>query len=239
MPYRAEWLERRRSRPALRMVVFDCDGVLIDSETVCNRVVAAELTTLGWAMTTHEAEQRFIGLSFHDMRPIIETQIGRHLGDAWTDALVEKVVAVMEREVAPVAGAEQALHGTTALGLPWRIASNSSQAEMDAKFRCTGLLSLVAGRTHSGHDLVMRGGRGKPAPDVYLDAAQAEGIDPAACLAIEDSIPGIQAAIAAGMDCLGLGPAARDADLRSAGAMPFRSMHDLPGMLGQALDLYR
>lgn len=236
MPYRAEWLERRRNRPALRMVVFDCDGVLIDSETVCNRVVAAELTALGWAMTTQEAEQRFIGLSFHDMRPLVERRIGRHLGDAWTEALVAKVVAVMEREVSPVTGAEQALHGATALGLRWRIASNSSQAEMDAKFRCTGLLPLVAGRTHSGHDMVMSGGRGKPAPDVYLDAARVEGIDPAACLAIEDSIPGIQAAIAAGMDCLGLGSATHDADLRAAGAVPFRSMHDLPALLRLALE---
>ena len=236
MPYRASWLSARRRRPALAMVIFDCDGVLIDSETVCNRVVAQEVTALGWPMTTAEAEHRFIGLSFHDMRPIIEARVGRHLGDAWTEALVGKVVAVMETEVETMPGAEAALHAMTGLGLPWRIASNSSQAEMDAKFRCTNLLSLVAGRTHSGHDIVMRGGRGKPAPDVYLDAAAAEGIDPAACLVIEDSIPGIQAGVAADMDCLALGPAHLDDTLRAAGATPFRSMHDLPTLLRLALD---
>jgi len=239
MPYRSAWLARRRDRPVLRMVIFDCDGVLVDSEAVSNRVVAQELTRLGWAMTAGEAEERFIGLSFHDMRPMIEARIGRHLGDAWTHALVDKVVSVMEHEVEPIGGAEEALRATSELGLPWRIASNSSQAEMDAKFRCTRLTSLVAGRTHSGHDIVQSGGRGKPAPDVYLAAADAEGIDPAACLAIEDSIPGIQAAVAAGMDCLGLGHAGRDAELHAAGATPFRSMHDLPLLLRLALELHR
>lgn len=239
MPYRAEWLHGRRTRPPPRMVVFDCDGVLIDSETVCNRVVAREISMLGWPMSTAEAEHRFIGLSFHDMRPIIEARIGRLLDETWVDTLVDKVVAVMQTEVEPLPGAEQALRATTTLGLPWRIASNSSQAEMDAKFRCTGLSALVAGRTHSGHDLVMLGKRGKPAPDVYLEAAAAEGIDPTACIAIEDSIPGIQAAVAAGMDCLGIGPENRDADLRAAGAMPFRTMHDLPDLLRLALEAHR
>jgi len=239
MPYRDDWLRRRRMRPPLAMVIFDCDGVLIDSEAISNRVVAEDLTKLGWPMTTAQAEDMFIGLSFHDMRPIVETRLGRTLGETWVDGLVGRVVAAMEREVELMHGAREALHATTGLGLPWRIASNSSHAEMTAKFGRNGLTDLVSGRTHSGHDIVQSGGRGKPAPDVYLHAAAAEGIDPAACLAIEDSIPGIAAAVAAGMDCLGLGPAGRDDALRAAGATPFRSMHDLPDLLRLALELHR
>lgn len=239
MPYRDLWLTRRRTRKPLAMVIFDCDGVLIDSETISNRVVAQALTELGWQMTTAEAEHRFIGLSFHDMRPLVEARIGRTLGDPWVEQLVARVVTAMEQEVELVPGAREALDATTALGLPWRIASNSSHAEMDAKFGRNDLTALVAGRTHSGHDIVQAGGRGKPAPDVYLNAAAAEGIDPAACLAIEDSVPGIMAAVAAGMDCLGLGPASRDDDLRAAGATPFRSMRDLPALLRHAMDLHR
>jgi HAD superfamily hydrolase (TIGR01509 family) len=234
MPYRDDWLRRRQTRPPLAMVIFDCDGVLIDSEAISNRIVAEDLTALGWPMTTEEAEHRFIGLSFHDMLPMIEAGIGRRLDDTWVEGLVERVVAAMAREVEMMPGARDALHATTALGLPWRIASNSSHAEMTAKFTRNGLTTLVSGRTHSGHDIVQAGGRGKPAPDVYLDAARAEGIDPAACLAIEDSIPGIAAAVAAGMDCLGLGPASRDDAMRAAGATPFRSMHDLPALLRRA-----
>lgn len=237
MPYRDTWLAQRRSRPPLAMVVFDCDGVLIDSEALCNRVLAKDLTALGWPMTAAEADRMFIGQSFHDMLPVIETRIGRPLGPAWIKSLVERVVAVMAAEVELIPGAPQALDAASALGLPWRIASNSSHIEMEAKFRRNGLAKLVAGRTHSGYDIVQSGGRGKPAPDVYLQAAAAEGIDPAACLAIEDSITGIAAAVAAGMDCLALGQAHRDADLTAAGATPFRSMHDLPELMRLALEL--
>lgn len=235
MPYCDAWLTSRRSRPPIAMVIFDCDGVLVDSETICNRIVATELTALGWPMTGHEAEDLFIGQSFHDMRPIIEDRLGRKLEPHWIDRLVRLISEAMRTEVALVPGALDALRGTAALGLPWRIASNSSQIEMAAKFHRTGLGALVEGRTHSGHDIVLVGGRGKPEPDVYLQAAAAEGIDPAACLAIEDSAIGARAAVSAGMDCFGLTPPHRESALRAVGATPIRSMHDVPVLLRLAL----
>jgi beta-phosphoglucomutase-like phosphatase (HAD superfamily) len=235
MPYRAAWLAARRSRPKLAMVIFDCDGVLVDSEAICNRIVADELTALGWAMTAHEAEERFIGQSFHDMRPIIEDRLRRPLETSWIDTLVTRISDAMTTEVELVPGALEALRATTALGLPWRIASNSSHAEMAAKFARTGLAEIAVGRAHSGHDIVLSGGRGKPEPDVYLEAAAAEGIDPAACLAIEDSATGARAAVAAGMDCLGLVPPHREDAIRAVGATPIASMRDLPALLRLAL----
>lgn len=232
----ASWLRRRSIRPPLAMVIYDCDGVLIDSETICNRVVAEDLSALGWTITTEEAEHRFIGLSFHDMKPVVEDRIGRPLAPDWVDRLVERVVAVMAAEAEPIPGAPQALLATSALGLPWRIASNSSHAEMAAKFGRNGLLDVVAGRMHSADEIIAAGGRGKPAPDVFLAAARAEGIDPAACVVIEDSLAGVRAAVAAGMDCLGFSPGGEGGRLRDAGATPFHSMHDLPDLLRLALE---
>ncbi|MSP01619.1 MAG: HAD family hydrolase [Acetobacteraceae bacterium] len=225
---------RARRRP-LELVIFDCDGVLIDSEGLCNRIVAGILTADGWPMTPEECEHRFIGMSFYAMQPVIETRLGRSLGHGWVDRVVADVTEAMAREVEPMPGGREALEAVTAMGLPWRIASNSSHEEMDAKFRRAGWLDLVSGRLHSAVDAVMLGGAGKPAPDVFLAAARAEGIDPAGCLVIEDSVHGVTAARAAGMDCLGLVLRGDGAALRAAGAIPFRSMHDLPALLKGAL----
>jgi beta-phosphoglucomutase-like phosphatase (HAD superfamily) len=221
---------RARRRP-LELVIFDCDGVLIDSEGLCNRVVAEILTAEGWPMTSEECEHHFIGMSFYAMRPMIEARLGRSLGTGWVDRVVADVTAVMAREVEPMRGAREALETVTAMTLPWRIASNSSHREMDAKFGRAGWREMVAGRLHSSEDVIARGGAGKPAPDVFLAAAAAERAVPAHCIVIEDSVHGVTAARAAGMDCLGLVPRGDGAALRAAGAIPFRSMHDLPALL--------
>jgi beta-phosphoglucomutase-like phosphatase (HAD superfamily) len=226
---------RARRRP-LELVIFDCDGVLIDSEALCNRVVAELLTVEGWPMTAEECEHRFIGQSFYTMQPVIEARIGRSLGDDWIDRVVVSVTEAMEREVEPVPGAREALEATTAIGLRWRIASNSSHVEMAAKFGRAGWSDLVSGRVHSAVDVIALGGAGKPAPDVYLAAAAAEGVSGPHCLVIEDSVHGVTAARAAGMDCLGLAPRGGGAELSEAGAALFRSMHDLPGLLRVALE---
>ncbi len=223
MPF--EFMRRRRA--PLRLVIFDCDGVLVDSEPLANRVVAEELSALGWRMTAAEAEAHFLGLSNIDMQPIIERRLGVKLDDAWQARLLARMIEAMAREVTAIPGAVEALRHTSALGLPWRIASNSSHEEMHVKFGRLGILDLVAGRVHSHRDVA----RGKPAPDLFLAAAAAQGVTPAECLVIEDSVPGATAAAAAGMDCLGYAAHHDGAPLRSAGAKPFRSMFDLPALL--------
>ncbi len=225
---------RARGRPP-ELVIFDCDGVLIDSEALCNRLVAESLTADGWPMTPEECEHRFIGMSFHAMRPIVEARLGRSLGDDWVDRIVATVTAAMAHEVEPVPGAQEALEATGRLGLRWRIASNSSHTEMDAKFGRAGWSHLVAGRVHSAVDAIALGGLGKPAPDVFLAAAAAEGVARDRCLVVEDSVAGATAARAAGMDCLGLVRHGDTAALRAAGAIPFRSMYDIPGLLRETL----
>jgi HAD superfamily hydrolase (TIGR01509 family) len=215
----------------LRLVIFDCDGVLIDSEHLCDRVVAAELTELGWAITAAECHRQFLGASFNDMQPIIETKLQRRLGATWVGGLVVRLSAVLAAEVELIPGAPDALHAVTAMGLRWVVASNSSHTEMAAKFGRTGLTDLVAGRLYSSADVIAAGGRGKPAPDLFLAAAAAEGAHPAECLVIEDSLHGVRAAAAAGMACLGFSPSGHDEALAAAGATLFHAMPDLPSLV--------
>jgi HAD superfamily hydrolase (TIGR01509 family) len=226
---------RARRRP-LEMVIFDCDGVLIDSEGLCNRVVAEILTEEGWPMTGGECEHLFVGMSFYAMQPMIEARLGRKLGSDWVDRVVDIVTEAMAREAEPMPGALEAIHAVTALDLRWRVASNSSHLEMNAKFGRCGWSDLVAGRLHSSVDVIALGGAGKPAPDVYLATAAAVSVRPMHCLVIEDSVHGVTAARAAGMDCLGFAPRGDGQALRAAGAIPFRSMHDLPRLLRAALE---
>ncbi len=110
------------------------------------------------------------------------------------------------------------LVGVTALGLPWRVASNSSDEEMRVKFLRCGLDELVAERCHSAASVIARGGKAKPAPDVYLAAAAAENVDPARCVVLEDSALGVTGAVAAGMVCYGIAPHGDGAGLLAAGA---------------------
>jgi HAD superfamily hydrolase (TIGR01509 family) len=225
-------MQARRER--LRLVIFDCDGVLIDSEPVADRVVAEELAALGWAITPAEAHKRFLGMRMEDMPPLIEAVLGRPLAADWVPQVVEHLVVAMSREAVLVPGAADALAAADALGLDWRIASNSGPRELAAKFLATDLSQQVAGRVLSASDIAARGGRGKPAPDIFLAAAEQAGCKPTASLVIEDSPLGVQGAVAAGMQCLGLDVSGDGAHLAAVGAVPIRSMHDVPALLQAA-----
>ena len=225
----------RARRERLQLVIFDCDGVLIDSEPVADRVVAAELTAVGWRVTPAEAHARFLGMRMEDMPPVIEVTLGRPLPSDWVPRVVDHLVDAMTREAVLISGAMDALAAADALGLDWRIASNSGPRELAAKFIATGLTERVAGRVLSATDIAARGGRGKPAPDIFLAAAEQVGCAATASLVIEDLPLGAQGAAAAGMQCLGLDVSGDGAHLAAVGAVPIRSMHDVPGLLRAAL----
>ena len=215
----------------LSLVIFDCDGVLIDSEALCDRVVSAELIRQGWPLSPTDCHREFLGLTFPDIKLATEAHLQRPLPRDWVDHVVRGVTEVMAEEAEAIPGARQALEATTALGLRYRIASNSSRPEMAAKFDRTGLAPLVENRIHSAYDLIARGKQGKPAPDLFLEAAAAENVPPSACVVIEDSLAGVRAAIAAGMTCLAYSPGNDGAHLQRAGALPFTSMFALPDLL--------
>jgi beta-phosphoglucomutase-like phosphatase (HAD superfamily) len=209
------------------LIIFDCDGVLIDSEGIASDVVARDLTAQGWPMTTGQAEAIFIGMSIQDMQPKIEAHPVN-----WRADLAAKLVDALRDAARLMPGAREALEMVNATRIPWRVASNSSDEEMDVKFARTGLTGLVAGRLYSASRIIAAGGRPKPAPDIYLTAARDAGISPAACLVVEDSVVGVTAAVAAGMSVIGLAPHDDGARLRAAGATAtMRHLNELSGAL--------
>jgi HAD superfamily hydrolase (TIGR01509 family) len=224
-----ELLGRRRGR--LRLVIFDCDGVIVDSERISNGVLARDFSARGWPMTVDQAEHLFIGTTIEAIQPRAEAAMGRRLPDDWRASIKAAIIEALARDAAPIPGAVETLRALSAAGIRWRIASNSSHAELVVKFRRLGIADLVAGRVHSFEDVR----QGKPAPDLFLAAAAAEGVAPAECLVIEDSVPGVTAARAAGMDCLGFDRSTDGRVLREAGAVPFHDMALLPGWITSAV----
>ncbi len=220
----------RRTVP-LRLVIFDCDGVLVDSEGIANQVTARWISDLGWQMTPAESDRHFLGMSLDDMIPVIAARIGRPIPPDWRAGMMADFITTLGEEVTAIDGAIAALDGMDAMGMPWRVATNSSHAEIAVKFRRLGLSERVVGRAHSFQDVP----RGKPAPDLFLATAAAERATPAECIVIEDSGTGARAARAAGMDCLGYSPHGHDTALRAEGAVPFRSMYDLPDLIRACL----
>jgi HAD superfamily hydrolase (TIGR01509 family) len=214
------------------LIIFDCDGVLIDSEGVAAAITARELTRLGWPMDAAEGLSLFLGMSIHDMQPIIEARLGRSLPHAWRAELADQYRDALAAQARIIPGARDMLERVNALGIPWRVASNSSQEEMDVKFARTGLTDLTAGLTHPAASVIALGGRPKPAPDIFLAAAAAAGVPPADCLVLEDSPLGITGAVAAGMRTYGFDPHGDGTALRAAGAIAvLRRLDELFGVL--------
>ncbi len=187
--------------PVVRAVLFDCDGVLADSETLSNRIVAEEITALGWALDGHAAQREFLGLSLPDMLPIIEGHVGP-VPEGWGLALSHRIAREMEIGVTAMPGARAALEAVAAAGLPMAVCSNSARAELAMKMRVLGFEGFFEGRVFSFQDVA----RPKPAPDLYLVAASACGVAPRDCLVVEDSATGVAAGVAAGCRVVSLVP---------------------------------
>ncbi len=209
----------------MRLVIFDCDGVLIDSEPVSQKLVQDEAASLGWAMTDADI-YGLTGQTWSALKPVFEAKIGHALPANWPKMLQDRLIEVMRAGVSAIPGARATLEATASLGLPYRIASNSSHEEMDQKFGFTRLRKLVEGRTHSARDVP----RGKPDPDVFLAAAAAEGVAPDECLVVEDSLPGVTAARAAGMRVIAYAPHGWPTDLPIQPDMSVTSLADLPAL---------
>ena len=217
------------ARPPPAAVLFDCDGVLADSEGLVNRLVAEELTARGWAISAEACRETFLGMALPAMLPVIERRVGP-LPARWPEMLSIRIADALCREAVAVPGALDAVRAVAGAGLPVAVASNSARAELDAKLDRLGLAEAFAGRVFSFEDVA----RPKPAPDIYLAAARACGAAPGDCAVVEDSLLGVRAGVAAGCRVLGL---ARESDasvLAAAGAEPFAAMAALPGLLGLA-----
>jgi HAD superfamily hydrolase (TIGR01509 family) len=197
-------------------VLFDCDGVLVDSEPITNGVLRDMLEELGWKLSADECMRIFIGKAIKDEAALIEAHIGQPLTEDWMVRFRERRNARLMREVRPVHGAPEAaaaLHRR----FEGRIAcaSGADRIKVELQLRRCGLMPYFEGRVFSGHELP----RSKPAPDVYLAAAAAVGVAPGRCLVVEDTVTGVIAGVAAGATVWGYSPpeAGQDARGRCAG----------------------
>ncbi len=217
-------------RPEL--IIFDCDGVIIDSEGVASQVCAEDISALGWQMTAWQAQDYFLGMSITDMQPMIEAKLGRTLPASWRPGLAEKLVAALGTHSKLIPGAREMLERVNSLGIPWCIASNSSDEELAVKFSRTGITGLTDGRAYSAASVIAKGGRAKPAPDLFLAAAAGAQTPPQNCLVLEDSALGVTGAVAAGMTCYGFSPHGGGAHLLAAGARAvWQNLEDLFGAI--------
>lgn len=210
-----------------RAVLFDCDGVLADTEMVVNAILADHLTTLGWPLTAAQSREAFLGLALPDMVPRIEARTGP-LPPGWAEDISTLIAHEMNARTPAVPGATEAVRAVVAAGITVAVASNSARAELAAKMRSLGLARIFAQRVFSFEDVH----RPKPWPDIYLAAAAACDAAPQDCVVVEDSVPGVRAGIAAGCRVLGFARETQAALLAAQGAEPFEDMAELAGLLG-------
>jgi HAD superfamily hydrolase (TIGR01509 family) len=214
------------------LVVFDCDGVLVDSETIAIRVDAVILEQVGWPLTEAEIVERFVGRPHAFMVAEIEARVGRTLAADWQAEFAPLYEQAFVAELVAIDGIADVLEllARDHPALPICVASSSKHTSIRRSLDLTGLRHHFAeDRIFSTQDVV----RGKPDPDVFLHAAATMGVDPARCTVIEDSAHGVAAARAAGMRVLaytgGVTPAER---LAGPGTELFGDMRMLPALIG-------
>lgn len=215
----------------IRLVIFDCDGVLVDSERIAVRVLTAMGPEFGWPLTEAEIVERFIGRNAQAMTDEVDTRLGAGTAGPWLARFRALHAEYVDAGLTVVDGIHEALAGVAALGPATCVGSSGGHAKMRHTLGRTGLYDHFAGRIFSAQDNPQVA-RGKPAPDLFLHAARVMGVEPAACVVVEDSRPGVLAARAAGMRAFGYAggvtPAAR---LEGPGTVVFDDMRKLPELL--------
>lgn len=210
-------------------VIFDCDGVLVDSEPVANEILTSELNRLGLPFTLEESEAEFMGRSWMHLEEVVTERLSEAPPASLRDRYRERLFAAYSAQDAPaVPGIVAALDGLEAAGVPSCVASSGDHERIRRGLRSARLHDRFDDeRIFSATDV----GRGKPFPDLFLHAAEQMGFDPAATVVVEDSVPGVQAALAAEMRVLGYAGRTPADVLEAAGAQPFHDMAELPALL--------
>lgn len=207
------------------LVIFDCDGVVVDSERIVHETFGAFMRSLGVTMSDQEMHECFLGLRLTECLRIVEGISGRPTPVGALERYIAERDRVLRERVEPVAGVREVIEE---LAIPYCIASSGDHAKMRVTLGATGLLSLFEGRIFSATEVP----RGKPAPDVFLHAAERMGVLPARAVVIEDSINGVLAGCAAGMAVLGFAGLTPADKLAAAGAVHvFGAMSELPALL--------
>lgn len=214
-------------------VLFDCDGVLVDSEPITNGVLRDMLEELGWVLSTEDCMRLFVGKAVKDEVEIIEAKTGKRLTEDWLAQFRARRNAALERDLQAVRNIHEAVAAVHA-GHGGRIAcaSGADRFKVELQLRKVGLMQYFEGHVFSGHETP----RSKPFPDVYLAAAAALKVDPRRCTVVEDTVTGATAGVAAGATVFGYSPPELGHDLpaalRGAGAVTiFTDMAELPRLL--------
>jgi HAD superfamily hydrolase (TIGR01509 family) len=210
------------------LVIFDCDGVLVDSEPIAARLTAQAVSELGWEMNAELAKAEFLGDTFPNIIRRVEQRIGRAVPADWPARSQANLLAALERELKPVKGVRPAIEALLAAGATLAVGSQGSHQKMQLTLAVTDLLPFFAGRIFSATQV----SRPKPAPDLFLLAANTLGFAPAQTVVIEDSTRGVKAALAAGMRVLGYTASVGRAAIAAAGAEPIDDLAELPARLG-------
>ncbi len=210
-------------------VLFDCDGVLVDSEPIVNGVLRDMLAERGWALSAEECMRIFIGKMVRDEKARIELHTGRPLTEAWLTDFRERRNAALESELRIVANAQAAVHEVhERLDARIACASGADRHKVELQLRKVGLHGYFEGRIFSGHEMP----RSKPHPDVYLAAAAALSAPPQRCAVVEDTLIGTAAGLAAGATVFAYVPQGEaEPFLRAGVAAVFSDMAQLPGLL--------
>jgi HAD superfamily hydrolase (TIGR01509 family) len=212
-------------RKRFDLVIFDCDGVLVDSELITNRIFVRMLNELGLALSLDDMFKQFVGRSMPQCLAVVKDLLGRPLPDDFEEAFQRRSTAALKSELKAVAGIETVL---AALTVPFCVASSGTHEKMRTTLGVTGLLPQFAGKMYSVTEVA----RSKPYPDVFLHAASRQGVAPAACAVIEDTPTGVRAGVAAGMTVFGYCALTPKPSLIAAGAHhTFERMRDLRQLL--------
>lgn len=214
-------------------VLFDCDGVLVDSEPITARVLTTMLGELGWPITLAETMLHFTGKAVRDQADLIQARSGQPLTAEWLTGFWQRRNAALEAELVEIAGAPasvRSLHATLRGRIA--VASGADRGKVEMQLKKVGIYDCFAGRIFSGHEMP----RSKPHPDVYLAAAAALAVDPARCAIVEDTVTGALAGVATGATVFGYSPGgighSSAAELLDVGvSRVFQRMDELPSLL--------
>lgn len=209
---------------SINLVIFDCDGVLVNTEPLANRVFNGLLREYGVGLDEQSATKNFSGITIPDRIATIAGEFGWQPPSNFVDLFNERMIELSEEGFQAIPGIKELVES---LSIPVCVASNGSVDEIERRLIFSKLKPHFENAVFSGLDMA----HPKPAPDVYLAAARAFNVSPAQCLVIEDSLPGITAGVRAGMRVYGYAAYAPSEQLHEAGAIPFSSMQELRKIL--------
>lgn len=213
-----------------QLVIFDCDGVLVDSEIISNTILAEMLSAEGLPTTLAEARREYQGLLLSEVLSTAEQKLDQLLPGDWLARYEHTRAAAFQENLTPVRGAAETVQRCLDGGLAVCVASQGKLSKTGLSLSLTGLERLFPEHTRfSAHTVA----RGKPWPDLFLHAAQTMSVDPAQCVVVEDTPSGVTAAVSAGMRAVGYAADSDRQALREAGAqLLLDSLEQLPGVLG-------